>query len=67
MEVDSDEPFAIREIRTEIDLVVKIETGTNPIIEIEANTTKVEEIVSLANSALWCNFVAHDFAPPTFQ
>jgi hypothetical protein len=52
MEVDSDEPFAIREIRTEIDLVVKIETGTNPIIEIEANTTKVEEIVSLANSAL---------------
>lgn len=67
MEVDSDEPSAIREIGIGIDLVIRIETGTNPIIEIEANTTKVEEVVSLANSALRCNFVAHDFAPPTFQ
>lgn len=76
MEVDSSEPFAIREIATEIDLVNIIKIKTNSITEIEnkhlldtetitrTNTTKVEEVVSLVEPALGHEFVAWDFAPP---
>jgi hypothetical protein len=38
-------------------------TGT----KIEINITKVEEVVSFTNLALGCNFVAQEFAPPSFS
>jgi hypothetical protein len=67
MEVNSGEPFAIREIDTIIDLVTKTETKINPITKTRTNMTEVEEVISLANPTLACDFVAQDFAPQTFQ
>ncbi len=79
MEVDSGEPFAIREISTKTDLVNRIKIKTDSITKIEnrhlldieivtgTNTTKVEEVVSLVELALGHEFVAQDFAPLNFS
>jgi hypothetical protein len=67
MEVDSSEPFIIKEIGTRINLLTKIETKFNFITKIEANTTKVEEAISFAILALRCDFMAHDSTPLASQ
>jgi hypothetical protein len=78
MEVDSSEPFVVRDISTktrtriEIDTVIKTWTKTNPCTRVDtkinpAAKTKVEEIVSFAIPALRNDFVAQDLTPSTSQ
>jgi hypothetical protein len=67
MEVNSSEPFATKEINTKTNIMTIIEIGTNPITETRTNMTEVEKVISLANPTLGHDYVAQDFAPPTFQ
>ncbi len=67
MEVNLGEPFATKEINTKTNLVTRTEIETDPITETITNMTEVEEVISLANPTLGHNYVAQDFAPPTFQ
>jgi hypothetical protein len=63
MEVDSDEPSAIRGIGIGIDLVIRIETGTNLIIEIEVIRPKLRKLFPLQtrhfDATLWHMILPH--------